>query len=139
LDDNGALDRRDGLAEAREASLPPTLRLTLLRRLSLLSEDALNLLRVASILGSTFSVAELTLVTGTTTASLLPALTVVSDAGLLTESGDRLAFRHDLIRDAIYRDLPLAVRKGLHRQVGAVLGGAGAPVDQVAGHIGLGA
>jgi DNA-binding CsgD family transcriptional regulator len=139
LDDNGALDLRDGLAEARDVSLPPTLRLTLLRRLSLLSQDALNLLRVASILGSTFSLAELTLVTGTTAASLLSALTVAVDAGLLTESGNRLAFRHDLIRDAIYHDLPLAVRKGLHREVGAALGGAGAPIDQVAGHIALGA
>jgi DNA-binding CsgD family transcriptional regulator len=139
LDENGALDVRDGLAEAREVSLPPTLRLTLLRRLSLVPEDALNVLRVASILGSTFSLAELTLVTGTTTASLLSALAVAVDAGLLTESGDRLAFRHDLIRDAIYHDLPLAVRKGLHREVGTALGGAGAPVDQVAGHIALGA
>jgi DNA-binding CsgD family transcriptional regulator len=139
LDDNGALDRRDGLAEARDVSLPPTLRLTLLRRLSLLPEATLNLLRVASILGSTFSLAELTLVSGTTTALSLPALAVAVDAGLLTESRDLLAFRHDLIRDAIYHDLPLAVRKGLHREVGTALAGAGAPVDQVAGHIALGA
>ena len=51
LDDEGAIDVLDGRAEARPASLPPTLRLTLLRRLSLLPEDALNLLRIASILG----------------------------------------------------------------------------------------
>jgi DNA-binding CsgD family transcriptional regulator len=139
LADNGVLDLRNGVAEAREVSLPPTLRLTLLRRLSLLSEDALNLLRLASILGSTFSLAQLTLVAGATTASLLSALAAAVDAGLLTESGDRLAFRHDLIRDAIYHDLPLAVRKGLHREVGSALGGADAPVDQVARHIVLGA
>jgi DNA-binding CsgD family transcriptional regulator len=139
LDDNGALDLRDGLAEARDVSLPPTLRLTLLRRLSLLPEATLNVLRVASILGSTFSLAEVTLVTGTTTASLLSALAVALDAGLLKESGDRLAFRHDLVRDAIYHDLPLAVRKGLHREVGTALAGAGASLDQVASHVALGA
>ena len=64
LDDEGAIDVRAGQAEARPASLPPTLRLTFLRRLSLLPEDGLNLLRVASILGSTFSMAELALVPG---------------------------------------------------------------------------
>ena len=115
------------------------MRLTLLRRLSLLPEDALNLLRVASILGSTFSVAELALVTGRTPAQLLSALAAAVDAGLFTESGDRLAFRHDLVREAIYHDLPVAVRKGLHRQAGEVLGGAGAPVERVAGHVALGA
>ena len=39
--------------------LPPTLRLTILRRLSFLSEDTLQELRVASILGSGFSLADL--------------------------------------------------------------------------------
>src|SRR5262249_40813592 len=34
---------------------------------------------------------------------------------------------------------PFAVRRGLHRDVGAALAAAGAPVDQVAGHIALGA
>ena len=139
LDDEGAIDVLDGRAEARPASLPPTLRLTLLRRLSLLPEDALNLLRVASILGATFSLAELALLAGRNPAQLVPALAAAVDAGLLTESGDRLAFRHDLVRDAIYHDLPAAVRKGLHREAGAVLGGAGVPVERVAGHVALGA
>ena len=61
------------------------------------------------------------------------------DAGLLTAEGDRLAFRHDLVREAIYHDLPVAVRKGLHRQAGAVLGGAGVPVERIASHLVLGA
>ena len=34
LDEDGALELGDGRAEARRASLPPTLRLTILRRLS---------------------------------------------------------------------------------------------------------
>ena len=139
LDDEGAIDVRAGQAESRPASLPPTLRLTFLRRLSLLPEDGLNLLRVASILGATFSMAELALVTGRTPAQLLPALAAAVDAGLFSESGDRLAFRHELVRDAIYHDLPVAVRKGLHRQTGEALGGAGAAVERVAVHVALGA
>jgi DNA-binding NarL/FixJ family response regulator len=139
LDDEGAIDVLDGRAEALPASPPPTLRLTLLRRLSLLPDDALNLLRVASILGSTFSLTELSLLAGRNPALLVPALAAAIDAGLLTESGDRLAFRHDLVRDALYHDLPASVRKGLHRQAGAVLAGAGIPVERVAGHVALGA
>ena len=121
------------------ASLPPTLRLTILRRLSRLPEDVVNLLRMASILGATFSVTELALVSGRTAAELLPALAAAGGAGLLGESGDRLVFRHDLVRDAVYHDLPLAVRKGLHREAAVVLDGAGAPVERVASHVALGA
>ena len=139
LDDEGAIEVLDGRAEARTASLPPSLRLTLLRRLSLLPEEASNLLRVASILGSTFSLAELALLAGRNPAHLLPVLAAAVDTGLITESGERLAFRHDLVRDAIYHDLPVAVRKGLHREAGAVLGGAGVPVERVASHVVLGA
>ena len=139
LDDEGAISVLDGRAEARPSSLPPTLRLTLLRRLSLLPEEALNLLRIASILGASFSLAELGLLAGRTPAQLVPALAAAVDAGLLTESGDRLTFRHDLVRDAVYQDLPAAVRKGLHREAGAVLGRAGVPVERLAGHVALGA
>ena len=130
---------RAGRAESRRRRRHPPCVLTFLRRLSLLPEDGLNLLRVASILGSTFSMAELALVTGRTPAQLLPALAAAVDAGLFSESGDRLAFRHELVRDAIYHDLPVAVRKGLHRQAGEALGGAGAAVERVAVHVALGA
>ena len=139
LDEDGALELSDGRAEARRVSLPPTLRLTILRRLSRLPEDVVNVLRMASILGATFSVTELALVSGRTAAELLPALAAAGEVGLLGESGDRLSFRHDLVRDAIYHDLPLAVRKGLHREAAAVLDGAGMPVERVANHFVLGA
>ncbi len=139
LDEDGALELVSGQAEARRASLPPTLRLTILRRLSRLPEGVLNVLRAASILGAAFSVTELVLVTGRSGADLLPSLAAAGEAGLLGESGDRLRFRHDLVRDAIYHDLPLAVRKGLHREAASVLSGAGAPADRVASHLVLGA
>jgi DNA-binding CsgD family transcriptional regulator/tetratricopeptide (TPR) repeat protein len=139
LGDEGAIEVEGGRAEAHPASLPPSLRLTLLRRVSLLPEDALNLLRVASVLGGAFSLVELGLLAERSPARLVPALAAAVDAGLLIDSGDRLAFRHDLLREAIYQDLPMAVRKGLHRQAGVVLGRAGVPVERLAGHVVLGA
>src|SRR3954447_25268430 len=139
LDDEGAIVVRDGRVESLSTSLPPSLRLTLLRRLSLLPEDTVNVLRVASILGSTFSLAELALLAGRPAPQLIPTLAAAVEAGLLTDSADRLAFRHELVRDAIYHDLPMAVRKGLHYEAAVVLERAGLPADRVAGHVALGA
>jgi predicted ATPase len=64
LAQEGAIATADGQAEVSELSLPPTLRLTILRRLSFLPEDTLQALRAASILGSGFSLADLASVTG---------------------------------------------------------------------------
>lgn len=139
LDDEGAIVVQKGRVESHSTSLPPSLRLTLLRRLSLLPGDTVNLLRVASILGSTFSLAELALLAGRPAPQLIPMLSAAVEAGLLTDSVDRLAFRHELVRDAIYHDLPAAVRKGLHHEAAAVLERAGVPADRVAGHVALGA
>jgi predicted ATPase len=51
----GILQTTDGRAEVAGMSLPPTLRLTILRRLSFLPEETLQTLRFASILGSSFT------------------------------------------------------------------------------------
>jgi DNA-binding CsgD family transcriptional regulator len=139
LDEDGTLDRTGEQAESSRASLPPTLRLTILRRVSRLPEDVLNVLRAASILGPTFSMPELALVTRRAPSELLPALVAASDAGLLVESGDALAFRHALVHDAIYHDLPLAVRKALHREAAGLLRDTSAPLDRVAAHFAVGA
>ena len=58
---------------------------------------------------------------------------------VLDDDGDRLRFRHDLIRDALYEDLPLNVRQGLHREAGQRLAGSGAPILQVAEQFARGA
>jgi DNA-binding CsgD family transcriptional regulator len=56
---DGLLRAADGRAEVTTISLPPTLGLTILRRLSFLSEDTLQALRCAAILGSGFSLTDL--------------------------------------------------------------------------------
>lgn len=135
LTEEGALDR----TERGDRALPPNLRLTILRRLSYLSRDALELLRVASVLGSAFSVRDLALVTGRGSPDLARSLSDPIRAGVLGESGERLAFRHDLIRDAIYEDMPLAIRRGLHREAAHRLATAGAPTARVAAQMAMGA
>jgi predicted ATPase len=101
-----------------ELTLPSTLRLTILRRLSFLPEDTLQALRAASILGSGFSLADLASVTGRPALDLSVVLAEAIRARILEDDGAVLRFRHDLIRESIYADLPPSVRRGLHREAG---------------------
>lgn len=62
LETEGAIRAKDGMAHLREPSFPPNLGLTILRRISVLSEDALQLLKIASMFGSSFSALDLSAV-----------------------------------------------------------------------------
>lgn len=139
LRDDGSIEVVGGRAEARAAPLPPSLRLTILRRISFLPEPTLDVLRPASVLGSAFTVESLSIMTGRSAVDLVSSLHPAIAAGLVTGAGERLAFRHDLIRAAVYEDLPLAVRKALHLEAARRLIAAGVPVGEVAQHVSLGA
>jgi DNA-binding CsgD family transcriptional regulator len=130
---------RDGPADVTDRSVPETLPLTILRRVSFLPPATLEVLKVAAVLGREFSVAELSIVIGRSAVTLLPELDGALRAGLLEESPAGLAFRHELMREAIYHDLTPALRQGLHRDVAKFLTAAGAPVGRVADHLFLGA
>lgn len=139
LREQGSLILRHGRADVADLALPPNLPLTILRRVSNLAPQTLEVLRVAAVLGREFSVAELSMVTGSSAVALLPELDGALRAGLLAESAMGLVFRHELIREAIYRDVTPVLRQGLHREVARVLTAAGAPVGRVADHLFLGA
>jgi len=134
LGQEGAIQVMGGRAEVAEATLPPTLRLTILRRLSFLPEDTLQVLQAASILGSVFSLTDLALISGRPATGLAAALTEAIRARVVEDDGVQLRFRHDLIRDSIYEDLPASVRRGLHREAAVRLAGAGAPPLRAAEH-----
>ena len=139
LAQEGAIETAGGRAEVAEVTLPPTLRLTILRRLSFLSEDSLQALRAASILGSSFTVTELSVTMARPALELSVVLAEGIAGRVLEEYGAVIRFRHDLIRDAIYEDLPLSVRRGLHREAGQRLAQTGAPALQVAEQLARGA
>jgi DNA-binding CsgD family transcriptional regulator/tetratricopeptide (TPR) repeat protein len=125
----------DGRVEVAAVGIPPSLTLTILHRLSFLPQRTLDLLRAASVIGTTFTVAELSLVTGTPSFELLAALRESLTAGVLGEEATRLRFRHDLLQEALYHDLPGAMRAGLHLDTARALARAGAPAEQVAEHL----
>jgi DNA-binding CsgD family transcriptional regulator len=94
---------------------------------------------MASVLGPTFSVVELSAITGQSTSELFEPLGEALAAAVLVEEGPQLAFRHDLLREAVYDDIPLAVRLAFHREAAAALLAQGAPILRVAKHAAIGA
>jgi DNA-binding CsgD family transcriptional regulator/tetratricopeptide (TPR) repeat protein len=139
LAQEGVIETAGGRADVAEMILPPTLRLTILRRLSFLPVDTMQTLQAASILGSSFTVTDLSATMARPALELSRTLADGIAGRVLADDGDRLRFRHDLIRDAIYEDLPLSVRRGLHWEAGQRLAGTGAPSLQVAEHLARGA
>lgn len=126
--------------EDAAAALPPSLRLTLLGRVSPLPAEAVEALRLASLLGSTFTVAHLALLLGCSETEAARALRPAFDAGLLHDAAHgAVRFRHDLVRDAVYEEMPGALRTSLHAQAGRVLATAGATPLELARHVSLGA
>src|SRR5207244_2391197 len=78
-------------------------------------------------------------VMGRPAADLVAPLDEALAAHLLVDADDRLGFRHDLVRESIYADLPASVRKELHAHAARVLGAAGRSALQVAAHVARGA
>ncbi|MDQ3645583.1 MAG: AAA family ATPase, partial [Actinomycetota bacterium] len=139
LDQEGLLTRSHGTADATGAALPPSLRLTILRRLAFLPGDCLKILKVASVLGSSFSLHDLSIANTQTPLDLFELLEPALASGLVIEAAEALSFKHDLVRDAVYYDLPESARRSFHREIAAKLAAAGAPAQQVAAHMSLGA
>jgi ATP/maltotriose-dependent transcriptional regulator MalT len=128
-----------GQLEVASTALEPSLRATVLEQLRFLPDATLGVLRAAAIVGRSFSIAELTMVSPSAVADVAAALDPVRQAGIVVADGGRLAFRHDLIREAIYDDMAPAVRYGLHRHLAARLAAAGAGAERVAAQLMLGA
>ena len=97
------------------------------------------MLQAASILGSAFSLTDLALISGRPAIGLTAALTEAIRSRVVEDDGVQLRFRHDLIRDSIYEDLPASMRRGLHREAAQRLAQSGAPPLRVAEHFARGA
>ncbi len=125
----------DGRADLAGPVRAPSLSMTILRRLSSLHAETRHLLALAAVLGSRFSVSDLSLVSGEGAVTLSPRIREALDAGVLGEDEHRLMFRHELIRDALYQDTPVAMRTALHAETARALAESGAPVTRVAEHL----
>ena len=139
FDDDGLLRIDGGVADIDADATPATLHDTLVRRLSWLPSETSDLLRLASLLGTTFSLRELAAIEGRGVPDVAACLREASLAGLIVGDADRLAFRHDLIREAVYSHMLAGERRALHRAAGQALAGIGSPTQQVADQFARGA
>jgi DNA-binding CsgD family transcriptional regulator len=121
-----------GSAELTNGTAPRSLSAAIADRLGFVSGQVREVLRAAALLGVDFAVPDLAVVLGRSVADLVPAVDEACAAGVLAESGHGLAFRHPLIRAALYDEMPGPVRAAWHRDAGRALAEAGAPADRVA-------
>ena len=112
--------------------LPRALTDAICDRLGFLSAETAELLRSAALLGSAFSVTDLGAIVGRSALELTAALEEATAAGVLAEAEVLLAFRHPLIRQALYERPPTGLRLALHLQAARALAEAGLAVERVA-------
>jgi DNA-binding CsgD family transcriptional regulator len=132
LDEEGRLNVSGGCALAAGYALPRRLRAGMQQRLDLLSEDAGNVVRVAAVLPDRFSAGLLAAMLDRQPVSLLSAVGEAVRADLLVEDGERLRFRHDLLREATRQSLPQSLQRAMERQSASVMLGMGAAPAEVA-------
>jgi DNA-binding NarL/FixJ family response regulator len=132
LDEEGRLSRAGGRAVAAGDELPRRLGATMRQRLDLLSGQASEVVRVAAVLPDRFSAGLLAAMLERSPASLLSAFSEAVRADLLVEDGERLRFRHDLLREATRQSLPQSLRRAMERQSASVMLGMGAAPAEVA-------
>lgn len=130
LREEGALRICGGRAETVASALPRRAQLVVGHRLDRLTGPARQLLETAAVLGRSFAPEDAAEMLGGTTAALLPALEEAFAAGMLVTDGQELAFRHEVVWQAVLASVPEPVRAALHRQIGALLldrGGSAVP------------
>ncbi|KBZ64297.1 LuxR family transcriptional regulator [Mycobacterium colombiense] len=132
LGEEGRLNVSGGRAMVTGDRLPRRLGAGMQQRLDLLSEETSEVVRVAAVLPDRFSAELLAAMLERSPASLLSALEQAVRADLFVEDGERLRFRHDLLRDATRQSLPQSLRRAMERQSASVMLGMGAAPAEVA-------
>ncbi|RJQ68875.1 LuxR family transcriptional regulator [Pseudonocardiaceae bacterium YIM PH 21723] len=113
-------------------SVPDSLSAAIAGRLDFLAGDVREILVAATLLSRSFSILELSVVAGRPVADLVPALESARALGVIREVKSGFAFRHPLIRSALYDSISEHSRSAWHLEVARELARANVPVDRVA-------
>ncbi|MFF3460688.1 ATP-binding protein [Streptomyces sp. NPDC002730] len=130
----GAVTVADGVAEVTTSAIPMSLNTVIAHRLNDLSPRALRVLRVAAVLHSEFTLQDLAVTTALPMSGVSPLVQNLVEAGLFSETQERLAFRHSIVRRSLYLSLPTPLRGALHLEAGLALAARSAPPKRIAEH-----
>ena len=132
LQEEGQVRIVDGRAEQIDRQRPRRVSERMRERLGRLSDEASDAVTVSASLGRTFTFDELARTLGRPASELLGPVGELLDANLLVERDAKLAFWHDLTREAVRASVPATARRALDRQAAGVLLEAGALPAEVA-------
>ncbi|MGH9287232.1 MAG: helix-turn-helix transcriptional regulator [Acidimicrobiales bacterium] len=119
-----------GRAQLVGEHLPDRLAHSMRRRLDRASERVRRVATVAASLGRRCSLSDVAVMLDETPSALMEPVDELLHGNVLVERDGRLAFVHDLTREAIRASVPVPVRRALDRQAATVLLAAGAlPVE----------
>lgn len=135
LSERGSIRHTDGLAEITESDLPSTLREVVLQRIADLPIASVEVVHATAVLAGEVPADLLAAVAGVDVAGLAAAIRPAIRSGILEDGPDGLRFRHDLVQEVIYDNVPATLRAALHRDVARRLAAAGAPASIVAEHL----
>ena len=139
LRQEGRIDVVDGTARATGGEVPQSVHATVRRRMSSMPRDTLSTLTVAAVLGEPFSLEDLAIITGNDGVAVYDTLTPAVAADFLHAVDERFDFRHDVVREALYLELPVPARRAFHLKVARALAAHGAAPSRVARHFAMGA
>jgi DNA-binding CsgD family transcriptional regulator len=115
--------------------VPTSLAAVLKERLSGLPPDVVAVLRQAALLGLEFAVPDLEVLTGLTAGELMGVVEAGTAAGVLTDAGLHLSFRHALIRQLLHDEMSADEHAVAHLEAARSLALAGASPEQVAAQL----
>jgi DNA-binding CsgD family transcriptional regulator/tetratricopeptide (TPR) repeat protein len=119
-----------GLADVRNTQLPRRVAQKMRERLTHLSAPAREAVIVAASLGRRFSFTDMAQMLDCPTSDLLAPVGELLDADLFVEHEAKLAFWHDITREAVRASVPVSARCALDRQAATILLERGAlPVE----------
>lgn len=118
---------------------PPAVTAAVGRDLGFLPPGLRTALRTAALLGRDFSAAEWVAATGSDIACIAKRVREAADAGVLSGDGERLRFRHEVVRQALADEIPTGLRAATHTEIARLLARGGGRADAVAWHLVTGA
>lgn len=107
--------------DVKRLELPTSIEVTIVRRLNLLSEDALYLARIAAVVGKGLDLSFLQSLSGMQGDKLFELIDELIERQFVKTEDKQYVFTHDRVRETLYGQLGEDKRREMHEQVGEII------------------